>query len=1245
MATQARAPAPTARHVRADVLKRFWDLASEREEARIDACEGLVRDLSRASDGDGDGGGGADAKDARDSARVSGRDDGNDDGNDGCDDAVAYALRRLTRGLSSGRGGARQGFALALSELARGAAARLTPGQALEALDANVAPITKSTKGSEIRDIFLGRLFGAGAVARALQGGGGGSDEERARCGGDVARRARAVAMEKMHLAEPAAACVIELKSSLGAELFGTVVEREPSIREWLSADCSEKGGAETVWLACELYEALPNSVREKITCVPMTTKKMSGKKTAKTGARGDGVDWSEMFTRTHLKKISNALLEASYTHPRMHSAWEMLIREAPGAGGTIPLWEVTCEEGLFVSGSHQRRFLGFRVFDALLNCAEVNEIPGLFSDNFVKCLLNNLSQPDNYLHECALDCLARIIKFASNKKTSADKKIAVIAALQRQGPTRFDQITKTNAVQDLVKSLDESEVAQYLDSLFEIVTAAPQRDTDIVGTAEELESALANGAGQRRRLWALEQMAGLTSMLSKDKQIQLVQFMMYHAFYRVKSGSKKGKSALPGHLRSSTLEEPAGAVRAACATRALAMLNANIRALRASSNKDASTDGKKSDVPDLLDETTSFCRALESDANIEMCDAIPSEYAEVRSDLFNALDACEKSKSEVSHKVMPLIRVLAVLQVSDWREYTPALQDLPRCINELIAKKQKKKKDDDAPEAIDVLTDILLSLLAQPSALLRDVVEHTFKAVSGQVSKEGIQDMLRIVAGPEVSEGAEGDDDDDNDADDVLMEADDSDMDDDDDEDEDEDDEDDEDDDEDDFGEANEAEIAAMRAAASKVVGTAGDSDSDSDSDGGMDDAAMFRIDKLLGEAFKSRQQDLRLKKNLKRATRDFKFRVISLLELYAKAQPGSPYLPGAVVTLLDATRDALGKQDPQSVQLAQRISSLINKHISHARDLPDSGDDEVTADDLQDKLKSVIVATNRGAGEGQVFNNAAGAAAAYLLRVLEAVAIHEQGGKPPAAGEEVASAQATECFREGLKMFKSKGSKLKSGFFARMFARHPALAAALLPELFGLVSLDTEKSNARAEFLRLDALTKLIIPVIQSSKKRYPKLAKISTKSMKLISSSIAAGIGAPYKNKNTRADFCKQSAVFIESLDRLLGDVAIKSVIDVDAVVNACAKQMSKAPALPPKATKAIGRICSLLGRQVPVVDIEIEDADDHNDDDAGDDSDDELVKKTSAKDKKDKKKSKRKSTDGDAKASKSNKKSKK
>ena len=83
-------------------------------------------------------------------------------------DVRAYALRRLTRGLSSGRGGARQGFALALSELASSETLGTTPMEALEALDANVAVITKSTKGEEARDILLGRMFGLAAIGIAL---------------------------------------------------------------------------------------------------------------------------------------------------------------------------------------------------------------------------------------------------------------------------------------------------------------------------------------------------------------------------------------------------------------------------------------------------------------------------------------------------------------------------------------------------------------------------------------------------------------------------------------------------------------------------------------------------------------------------------------------------------------------------------------------------------------------------------------------------------------------------------------------------------------------------------------------------------------------------------------------------------------------------------------------------------------------------------------------------------------------
>ena len=179
-----------------------------------------------------------------------------------------------------------------------------------------------------------------------------------------------------------------------------------------------------------------------------------------------------------------------------------------------------------------------------------------------------------------------------------------------------------------------------------------------------------------------------------------------------------------------------------------------------------------------------------------------------------------------------------------------------------------------------------------------------------------------------------------------------------------------------------------------------------------------------------------------------------------------------------------------------------------------------------------SVIISANRGASDGQMFNKTATAAAAICC-ASQAVAVREQGGKTADQGSEVASDQGIECYRDALKMFKSKKSRLKTGFFSQTFVRHPARGA-LLPELFELVAQDADKANARGEFLRLEGL-KLVIPVIQAGKKRYPPLAKSAKKSMKTISHPRRSP--RAHKNKNARADACQQAANCIESLSRLL------------------------------------------------------------------------------------------------------------
>ena len=79
----------------------------------------------------------------------------------------------------------------------------------------------------------------------------------------------------------------------------------------------------------------------------------------------------------------------------------------------------------------------------------------------------------------------------------------------------------------------------------------------------------------------------------------------------------------------------------------------------------------------------------------------------------------------------------------------------------------------------MDVLNDLLIAFLAQPSALLRDVTERTFKGVSGKITDRGIEDILNVVENMGAEKRGDDDDeedDDDSDDEDMLEEEDDSD-------------------------------------------------------------------------------------------------------------------------------------------------------------------------------------------------------------------------------------------------------------------------------------------------------------------------------------------------------------------------------------------------------------------------------------------------------------------------------------
>ena len=779
---------------------------------------------------------------------------------------------------------------------------------------------------------------------------------------------------------------------------------------------------------------------------------------------------------------------------------------------------------------------------------------------------------------------------------------------------------------------------------------------------------------GNKRRLWALEQAVGLWPKLPAASQATLVKFLVTHAFYQSDPDAaalKKGKKKSAGLIEDAgvaPLAEPLDGLREACAVRVSSLLERNLKAQRASSagkddkpaetkpakkgkkgkkaadeEAEAEPEAAKAAPADLLSVAADLCRAMDAEGSgAKLVDDMPRECADVRGSLFAALDEvadlAEKFGAGVAgadagvaaaSAVAPLLRVLAVLQLGDWREFTPAIEDLPRCVDDLVKapepkgkKKGKKGKKEDseeedseeeeAPKPMDVLVDILLSLLAQPSALLRDVVEHTFKAVAPAVSEASVVDMLRVVmardadnrnAGGEGSDDEDGgplgehDEDDDGDDDEEEVGGSDSDS----DEEEPEangdaeamdldfggSDSESESEESEDDAPFDEKRAAAIKAALVKAgaLKDADDDDSDTDEDpaDAMDDDAMFGIDKLLGQAFKSRREDINRKKNLMRATRDFKFRVLSLLELYAKCQPASPYLPGAAMPLLGAMQDALMAGTPQSSALAERIGGVLTKSVCHAKDLPSgAGAEPVTAESIAGELKLAIRAAAKPAGAGgdaKGFAKPATAVAMYLLRVLEAVSRLEKK-----SGEDEASPDAVSAYRDALEVFKTnKRCRLKAPFFQSAFERHPPLAAALLPDLAALLEVGADKESSRGEYLRAEG-AKLLANALSLGRRRSPAVGVAAAKHRDVIGSAVAAAIEAPCRNNAARAETAKLATQCMEALGRLSPDAPLSTVVDADAILNAVKKQFA-VPGMPPKGVNSLTRACTLLGLVAP------------------------------------------------------------
>lgn len=234
---------------------------------------------------------------------------------------------------------------------------------------------------------------------------------------------------------------------------------------------------------------------------------------------------------------------------------------------------------------------------------------------------------------------------------------------------------------------------------------------------------------------------------------------------------------------------------------------------------------------------------------------------------------------------------------------------------------KKGSKKGVEEPGWVDVVVEILISLLAQNNHLLRSVVGSVFSVIGKDLTVHSMDSLLAVLKqGNE--DGKDSDDDEDDEDEESEAEAgdDESDA----SSESDSDDEENEDDE-------NATQNPSLLKNVSEALGNhAADSDSDIDMDE-VPDEDMAKLDEKLVEAFKAiggrKDRASKKKENLQNlANMHFKLRVLELIELYLNNSPNPLFIPSIVSALIESLDKAL-KLGVSYEPLVNRLKSVLGK------------------------------------------------------------------------------------------------------------------------------------------------------------------------------------------------------------------------------------------------------------------------------------------------------------------------------
>ncbi|XP_061755015.1 myb-binding protein 1A-like protein isoform X2 [Nerophis ophidion] len=978
-----------------EFLDFFWDLVKPDQEIRLRAVEKLIKYLKNSNK----------------------------------EDELEYAIKRLVDGLAHTRETARPGFSLALGQL-------LESFEDLPLQDI-LQRITdkhdlQTAKKKMMRNAAFGSLFGVLALHQS-----GRLCKEPLVVLGCV-KLLQNLSQHRQHVKDLPNKTMMDILTEVPEKVFEEVL---------LSALKTDLESAfktpEQLQLLLVALERFPQSLK------PKKLKKLLGS--------------SKIINDDNISKLTEVLkLSVQYVKKEcvLPAVFMDLLKLSLRENSFQLFWNGAIVEGMLCQPQGPAHYISFRLLGSalpLLSLAQLKEVlSGKVMKQYGEHLVASAQKQERFKLAPEMDTY--VSDFLQGCE-DADKQMAVMVAFSslahRGCPVvpcvwRVVQHLRPPALQSYVEWLKSNFLHPRMEQLLHLSVRKQKKER---GQEEQDWN-----DSSRLRKWIVGRLTSIVDnhQVKKDEDtiMEVARFIFFHAFF----STKKASADIPE--TEEKLHVPLDA-----ATRA-ALVNFFFGLLMSMHNLPLADDTAKEQVPNhkrtlgVTADGTLWIYHLVEYAQVllskpKLVQSVRTFSLEQKQAWDSMLEsvASLKKKAKKGHSAesrafqqLFLLVGLHLFKAPD--ELLDIMRDLQSCVDKAQQATKKKKKtttqaskqEEAEPEWVEVLVDILLSLLSQPSRHIRQVCKTVFTSICPHVTAAALTAILDVLD-PDRDNMEEGavvvvEDSKKADKDDEMDEE--SDTSDDDSE------KDDDDDQEDEEMEVDQNFKMDLMKVLQKNNALAGEEDG---SDDDLDDDSMMKLDNSLSALFSEQKKKMQAKKDEKTKLqkektllRDFKIKVLDLVEVFISRQAGSPLVLGLVQPLLSIIDRGMNSGNEQQEQeFLRRAADIFKNQLCRSKVYCKTADDR--QGELHDLLEKLMEKAQKLADSSVCLYYFS--ASVYLIKVLR--------GAPADADTRfmgnVDVEKVSAIFRGVLGCFMTRRKSALTGqMFADLFNRFPVLCVNLL-------------------------------------------------------------------------------------------------------------------------------------------------------------------------------------------------------